>query len=87
MVQYVEGSLKPGKPYKQPKLTAVNCARDAETQIEEYVEQAIAKGQKVIHIYPPKTRGYAFDAKFQLAHLLKGHPDVKLVVVDSKDYE
>lgn len=79
--------MKAGKPYKQRKMTAANCAIEWQRQVKLYVEQAIAKGQKVIHIYPPKVRGYAFDTKWLLADLLKGHPEVKLVMVDPKDYE
>ena len=51
-MKYVEGSMKPGKPYRQRRMTAANCAVTINRQAELYLEHMFRTGQTVVHLYP-----------------------------------
>jgi hypothetical protein len=52
IMRYVENSLKPGKPYRQRKMTNGNCAIDHEKQAKLYMEWAQANNLNQVHSYP-----------------------------------
>jgi len=85
-MQYVEGSMKAGKPYRQRRMTDSNCAISVEHQARLYAEWARDRGLKVIHIFPPGKTG---NARRAYEKLLKCDldPNTKLVDVDPEDWK
>jgi hypothetical protein len=78
--------MKPGKPYRQRRMTAANSAIHVDQQIKRYAMWAASKDLDTIHIFPPRKSGYsrwAYEAL--LEQPLK--PELKLVEVNPEDYK
>ena len=85
-MQYIQGSLKPGKAYKQRGLTHINCAILVDKQIRLYAEWMVDNWRKVLHVYPVKAKqGYAYWA---MQELLKQQlpPSTRLIEVAKGDF-
>ena len=84
-MKYIEGSLKPGKPYRQRKMTHSNCAIDISRQAVMYAEWAHENWPTEIHAYRPSRSRH--QKEFMDALVGQLDPMVSLKLVDPEDWK
>ena len=86
-MKYIEGSLKPGKPYRQRKMTHSNCAISVEEQVERYVRWAIEQDLDTVHLYPASRGVYNTAARAIVMERLAVPRLTKAIEVDPEDWK